>query len=654
MLPTGPQLLQMVAAVQKAQSSRKRPIKSTRSPYEFSQQYRPIHGRGEPVNFKRYPHLADLYRDIARNVVVMAGAQSGKTLWQYERTLWSAVEFWGRHIGIYYPDNGTAQKNSLRFEEVAKSRHVLGKLFGASDDVRSGSDSLRLRTLGPSTLYFQSIEGKATTESTPMTVVLFDELRSMSKDSVRRAEERTSGQEAPHIIKVSTAAWPNSDIHAAFKQGDQKFFHSECRCPDGVSLSEVFPDCVVDLKGATPELKRKVEHACTMAGVPYCGVSDEDLATYGPGILMCPTCGTFILNPRDGWWVPHNPDSPVSSWQFAQMLNPVMSGPRLAQKLWRPASGVPDMGSMYRDVAGMPYIGAEDRPLSRDLLESIVRTDLIWPANQNLAWRRKFMTNTAMGIDHMKGYNCIWIKQRAPNGKARTVHLEVAHGGNPWVRCGQLMHEYDVGLCVIEEGPNYNEALAFADAFKGRVYLLHYSPNRGGDLARWRLPSRSVKGDEVRSTRYVVTVNQDRAMQWSIGQWQRRAQEMPPPTGERGLYARLKTKDGRVVFSPELLDGEWNPVSMAEDVIFPHLEAVAFMKDYRDKEGEKSGDGRYDLKFQPIGMDPHFALAGMMADLALSRLGGIDVAEDYSQPHVTDTAEDAMSAEEIRARLRSQ
>lgn len=649
-MPPGPVMLQMMAAARRQMRGAASGLEAHSSTRAFAEAYRPIPGRGEAVDFTRYSHLRDPYEDNAHTLVTMAGAQTGKTSKLLWRLLRHAVMDWGGHVGVYYPDDRTAEKNSMRFEEFAKAIDAFRPFFGRGDEIRTGRDNLSVRTFGATTLYFQSIEGKSTTESTPMSVVFFDELRWMRANRVRLAEERTSGQDAMkvYVVKAGTALHPNSDIHAAFMAGDQRFFHSDCRCPGGVSLSETFPECVVDLQGATLETKREVDRACVLAGVPYCGVSDEERREFGEGVLRCPRCGTYLLRPRDGWWLAHNPGGAIHSYQFSQMLSPQMSGPRLAQKLHRPSSGIIDMASMYRDVAGMPYVGSEDLGITHERLVSMVRTDLIWPANMSLEWRRANVANTAMGIDHMKGYNCVWIKQMAPNGKARTVHLEVAHGDNPWVRCGVLMDEYDVTCCVVEEGPNYNEALRFADAFPSRVYLMHFSNGRSGDMAKWKQPSKAIRGEEISSTRYVVTVNQDRAMQWSMDWLQRRGAEFPDP---RGLVQKLKKKGGKVVFSPELRDGAWEPAAILEEAVWPHLEAVAFAKRFRD--GAEDGDvgARYDKEFTPIGMDPHFAHAGMMADLALMQIGGIAPEQDYAQPEVGGLEDRRVSDDEIRRML---
>jgi len=645
--PTAAQFIQIVAAAHRLSKSRDSGVDPFDNVRQFAEHYKPIPGRGEPVDFVKYAHLKAIYEDAARIQVYMAGAQSGKTLLLMWLLVWHAIKRWGGHIGAYYPDDRTAGKNSDRFEMFVKSIDRFRPLIGKGDETRRGKDNISMRSLGPSTLYFQSVAGKSTTESTPMSVVLFDELRSMDYRLVRRAEERMSGQDilTRAMVKASTAQLPNSNIHAAFIMGDQRFFHTDCKCPNGVVLSQVFPDCVVDLNSATPELRRKVEHASTMAGLPYCGVSDEVRAEAGDGILMCPACGTYIFRPRNGWWEAHNPGVAIHSWQFSQMHSPTVTAPELAMKVHRPSSGITDMQSMFNDVAGMPYMGSDGQPLKRPLLAGMVRNDLVWAANQSPSWRRANMRNCAMGIDHMKGFSVVWIKHWAPNGKARTVHVEVPYGDNPWIRCAVLMDEYDVHCCVIEEGPNYNESLRFADLFPSRVWLLHYSNSTTGPLIRWGQKSKAIRGEEIKTTRYTVTANQDRLMQWMCGRLLGREDEWPNP---RELLQKLPRALGKVRLTPDMDAGPFEPCFIMEDVVFLDLEAVAFSKKYRNHSDADDVGARYDLEFVPIGRDPHSALSCMMVDLALSKIrGGVTPEQDYAQPFAASDGQIEVDGESL-------
>lgn len=620
------------------------PLDPCENPLEFVLRYG-LKMDGRPFNSDLYPHLVQPYSSIAPMQVRMAGAQTGKTMEEFVRAIWFAVLRWGQRVGFYYPTLGTAldmAKN--KFLPMLRSSVQLRAYIGVELPDGVAESSVSTTSLGPSKFTFMSLEGKDSTEGKTLAGAVFDELRRMKIDNVLRAMERqssfstlTTGFE-PMLLRVSTARFPRQDIHAAFLEGTQQFFHTFCRCPEGVVLARAFPDCIVDLSGSSPEVRRRAEHACTMAGLPWCGVSDEERARYGEGMLCCPRCGTFILHPRLGWWEPENPSAYVDSYQYPQMLSPSFSGPRLAQKFYRPqqraddTSGPIDVQEMYNSMAGMPWLSREAVPVNDETVSACVRPDLLWAANQSSHWRRRWIKQTTMGLDHMDGYICVAIKCRAPNGKFRTVHLEVLHAknsdkGDPWDRAAYLMVEYDVTACLLEAGPNLNESRRFAARFPGRTFIVTYANSHSARLIRWPEKPGDQKGEELVQKGNVI-INRGLALHWSLDTWVRREQEIPAP---RALLQVLPMRRGRVMFTPRLEEGEWEPAALCEHGLFYHLTHSAFEKAYRNDAARELGEFYYE--FSGIeGVDPHFTFCSMFADVALDRFGRHPPNGDYTAP----------------------
>lgn len=591
---------------------------------EFSRRYGLVlPPAGEPVDFDRYSHLKDLAEDTHPHIIAMAGAQTGKSSWMLTSLLRFGVLHWGSFFGAYYPNQKLANDfSTLRFAPFVRSNKEIAEYLGTDTAEIQGVDSVTIRTLGPTAFLFLTTRGLTSTEGFPLKGIFLDEVRRMKGDDVHRVMMRIEAQRDPVVIAGSTAHWPDSDIHAMFKAGDQRFFHTACKCPEGCVLALTFPDCVVDLKGASPEFVRKVEHAYATAGLPFCGVSDRELERFGAGIFVCPRCGTVLTHPRRGWWEQHNPGVYVHSYQFPQMLSPASSAPKCAQQLHRPTTPM-DLQEAYNSMAGMPFISSESTPVHLEHLQSCVNPDLRWAMTMSEAWRRENVTRSAMGIDHMGGYICAVIKGQAPNGKHRDLHVEVISGDptkgeDAWFRVYQLMLAFDVSVCVVEDGPNYNESLRFATAFPGRVWLLAYS---GGDsvMVDWKdrrkLPA-NLKGDDDTKFKYRVMVHRVKAMQWSLARWRTRDNETPHPMG---LIQELPVAGGKPQLTPNLRAGHLEPVAIALDVYWEHLMRTGFEKVYED---EGSSD-RHKLDIKGVGVaDPHFSFSGLMADVALSRIVG--------------------------------
>ncbi len=580
---------------------------------------------GRAFDFEGYKHLAEVFEDDHPEQVLMAGAQTGKSARLLARFLRTGIINWGALLGYYFPDQPLAAAfSSQRFTPFVKSSATLRPYLGnrvvadKNGAGEKGSDQVFTRSFGASTFFFMSVKGKTSTEGLPMKGVFFDEVRRMAYGDMQRAEERTSAQHDPINIKVSTAFYPNSDIHAAFMRGDQRYFHTECGCADGCVLALNYPNCIADLKTATPLLKAKVAHAFQHAGLPYLGMTEKQIAQYGEAAYLCPKCGNIITDPRNGWWEAHNPGVWVHSYQMPQLISPTYSAARCLSKAERPNEPV-DVQEIWNSMVGLPYIDKERQPVQPEHLAACVSSEARWAMRQSDAWRRKYVKNTSLGMDCQGGYNVIVIKQLAPNGKYRTIHLEIVHGDDPWKETAKLMERFDVRVAVVDSAPHWNEAHRFAKAFEGRVWLSVYTGGKA-PMVDWKdrevAPAGQRKAGEEAKWKFNVHINRTKGLQWSLARWKRRLNEVPDPNG---LIQMLPRQGGKVMLTAGLRVGRMSPVPICAEVYFEHLQCVAFRKEYASEDAERRGE--YKVVADHVGLDPHFAHANLYADVAASRIG---------------------------------
>lgn len=564
-----------------------------------------------------YPHLEEVYLDSHLAQVLMAGAQTGKSVRVMVRLARAMIEHWGSAFGYFFPDfHLPAAFSNTRFAPFLKGAPELAPWVGRDGDKKKSVDQVFTRAFGASMVYFLSVAGKTATEGLPMKGVFFDEVRRMMAGDVQRAEERTAAQRDPVNFKVSTARYPDNDIHKYFKETDQRHFHSLCSCPDGVCLALTFPNCVAELKGATPELRNKIDHAFFRAGIANLGMTEQDRLRYGEAVYICPRCGDVITNPRLGWWEPHNPGVYAHGYQLPQMLNPVYTAARALQKY----QNAPDIMEVYNSLLGLPYLDPNAVMVNEDHLKSCVNLQALWAFLQTSAWRRKFLRNCSMGIDAMGGYNVIVVKQLTANHKYRTVHLEIAQGDDPWQRCAELMILCDVSICVADCEPHYNEAHRFAKRFEGRVFLATYAGPKA-DLVSWgdrvKTPEDQRKAGQEASFKHTVLISRFRGLKWSLSRWKQRLNETPDPAQ---LIQQLPQQGGKVVLTAGWKVGRLTPTRICQDVYWYHMQSVAFGREPIGDDGAKLGNYR-DFAEHINGIDPHFAHANLYADVALSRIG---------------------------------
>lgn len=568
-----------------------------------------------------YMHLVPIYESIALSGVVMAGAQTGKTGMILSRVVWALLYYYGAMFGFYFPDDNLPKAFSVsRFAPFVRGNQVLREWVGRDTIDGKGQDATRSRTLGSSRIFFLTTGGKTSTESMPFKGIFFDEVRRMAEGDVQRAEERTSAQLNPLDWKVSTAGHPNQDIDAYFKRGKQSYFHTECRCPDGVILSTHGPECILDLRKATPAMRRKVDHAFAHAGIPNLGFRNRQEGEVLAGFhacYYCPVCGTILPNPREGWWAPESPDAYTESWQLGQHLSPSVPAARLLQKIDRPNEPV-DMQEVWNSGFGLPYIDQDRMPVQIDHLMQCADDSIEWAAHLPYRQRMKVYPNTAMGVDVQNGYNVVVVKALVGR-KYRTIHLEIAAGDDPWIRTAQIMHEYDVASAVVDAQPAWNEALRFAKAFRPRVYLAYFNDNEHTEMVKWR--DTGAQPSQRGETRfpYTVQIQKLKAYKWSAGRWTRRMNDLPNP---RRLIQKLPLHNGRALLTPNLRAGSMGPVPLCRDLYFHHWTRIAFENKY-EGDKEKAREGKRKEVVIGVGLDPHFADADVYANVALSRLAPV-------------------------------
>ncbi len=613
-----------------------RDLRATRAPLdpcansrEFVDRYK-LKVDGQRYDWTKYPHQVDWFEDDHPAMAAMAGAQTGKTARMFAGLSRLALIYYGRLLGVYYPDNIIAGAFSrTRIAPFFRSNEELAKHFGHDVDGEPAADAVHTRKFGASTLFFLSIKGRSTTEGLPMSVVMFDEVRRMPMADMQRAEQRYAAQTDYVDWKVSTAGLPDTNIHKYFKAGDQRYFHTACACPDGVVLSTTFPHCIADLRKATPELLRKVEHVFARAGIPYLGLGDprqaEQYKKYHAA-YMCPKCGTFLPNPRDGWWEQHNPGQWVHSWQQPQLLSPSFPGPRA----WSVYSGADasaesiDIGEMYRSMLGLPWVDPNASPITEDLLRAATRERMTWAASMGQRWREENLNAVSMGVDVQQGYLVVCIVQLSANHCFQPIHLEIVHkrdspNGDHWKELSRIMIRFKVRTCIIDAQPEFDAAQAFAIAHQGKVWLCYYSDTKTGIMIDWKDRKKPPAGDKSRQSvgqKYRVVMQRTKTLQWSLGLWARHRVETPPI----GLLVQeLPKHAGKPNFTSDLRIGDWEPVDMLREVLWWHLKSVIFEKEKVGDE-EKGRTDEYVMKAFHMGCDPHMAHAWNYACAALSRI----------------------------------
>ncbi len=520
-----------------------------------------------------------------RTVVMMKCAQVGFTVLEMLATIYMALKFEPCTIGMYLPDAKLAgMKSTLRYMPILRLVPDAYSRMTEDDPAtgrrRQGEGNVLTRQLASSIVLFLWTSGKAMTESMPMDVLSYDEVQGMTIESMEKTRERLSASRIRFTLMGSTANWPDADIHFWFKRGTQHQFHTNCRACGGTQIMD--------------------EHFPPAKDQPSCIGFD---ATRNDWRYQCVAadCRAWIDDAQDGEWIAANPGAVndegrgIESVHFPQFLSPTIT-PREMLESYNNAT---DLKNWFNRKAGKPFTDPTQVPVTLEHLRACaaegIKAGLVW---------RKAGTNTVMGIDNMGGFSCAIILDRMPNGGMALVHCEQVHALDPWARLDELMRDYKVSVCVVEQLPNYDSAKAFAARWRGRVFLVASYAKIEDNMLRWGDATQS-KADRKTAIehrdRFTVTLDQYKMMSFAFG---------------RLTSRELLTPDPNLLTQEILVKGLRKTVPLLSAVLWDHFCRTALVT---EKDPEEHKVKRFVHK---IGIDPHFSFALMMACAAWCRSYG--------------------------------
>jgi hypothetical protein len=538
---------------------------------------------GRPFDLSKYPYLDPIYRGLLTKenlskadfkMVLMFGAQTGKTILLSTLVSYLCLVYKASSWGFYFPVEKLAQLfSSERYEPLVRSNMELGRLM-TSDEYTIRRQSVTVRHLGLSSVYFLFTGGKVSTESFPFWGVIFDEVRRMMAGDIERAEERI--QASPHKINIksSTAGFPESDIHSYFVKSNQSKWHTQCKCPDGVVLADEWPNCVLENESAR--------------------------------FYFCPHCKTIIDKPAEGHYVAHNPSSNIPGFTVPQILSPTVS----LDEIWEAWKEKRDRQEFYNSKLGIPWVDKDTQPVSDAVFRACINPEIKWEKDSNAE-------HNYMGVDQRANENHVVILRRQPGGKFRLIHLEIIQDESPFDRLYALMVQYRVTCAVVDENPNANDAMKFARKHRGRAFVTTYHEVKEG--IRWGdklKPNESLRRTKTEDQfQWFVRVDRYKSIDALMNLFVNQDIELPPP---EGLIQPIQV--GAKMAPIELALGS---VDLGEPGLLMHIRSIARarVRIYKNgPDGTTLDTGQDRMEWHNLrGVDPHFVHALNYAIIASER-----------------------------------
>jgi hypothetical protein len=454
------------------------------------------------LDFTRHRYLLPMYACLDPELCIIKASQVGISILMLLKLLWFLEQNQGTKAGLYLPNESIALTMSQdRLEPMIESCPSVYNIYDKNS-------KMSLKRFGKSSLYIFSLGGVSSKDSVPLDFLVFDEVRLSNTKDLDQTLNRISHSEYKWTLFGSTCGAANQTIHARFLGGTQHTHHVRCGCLSGYcDLAAQFPECIVDDK------------------------------TRGRVYLRCTKCKYEIKDCQNGRYIPLNEGADYTSFSVSQLASKFIT-PKEILRAWETTS---DKGEVMRSKIGRPYTDEDNRGITLEQVKACINPDLPWYIHDT----RPNKPRTAMGIDVGKGYIVCSIIDIHPNGnKKRVRHVEVVDRSNskyfsedgkqqsPYIRAGELMNEFNVGMCVMDHMPNPDEAITFAQKFPGRVFIAWYQDNQK-DIVIWGDRNRTKEGVKKAGPRfkfkYHVMINRFMAIDACLGEFKMGNYEIPDP-----------------------------------------------------------------------------------------------------------------------------
>lgn len=416
---------------------------------------------GNPLDFSRYPFVAEIVDKSPPRMTVIKGAQMGISLAMVLKTLGKArrgTTKSGRKMrGVLYgfpSDRDVQDFSRARFAPMMANNPGQWKV---SDDE---TDSAGLKQIGDVFVYFRGIgqKGGSSTrslsgiKSIPVDFVALDERDEMDDSRVDEVIHRLDGSLDPELACLSTPTLPGYGVDHDYVSSNQSAWMWRCAaCNEWTCLEDTYPDCIAEPR----------------EGVPH---------------YLCSRC-RGPLDRKRGQWVPRKPDitDHLGYWP-SQLCSPT----KTAADILHAADEAVRNGRMrafYNQTLGRAYAEV-DEEITRQQLEALLTT-------QPKPLRHE--GPCAMGVDPGKPH---WYTVRVR--MTEDDSLCIARGrADSYEELHRIATQYNVQSGIMDQGYDPSAVAAFVEAHPGWYGGLYVGGKRSS--ADWDHREKMVKMGRTRT-----------------------------------------------------------------------------------------------------------------------------------------------------------
>lgn len=401
----------------------------TRIPF-FDWSLRVPEPKSGTLDFERFPFQKELYHQGAaeQEAVVMKSTQVGVSAFLVRWVMyWADV----KSVTALYVFPKLQQMYDFADARVKASilgsEYLLGRIPGGYVQNKG------LKQIGGGWVYFRGSETKTALDSVDADVLALDEYDTLQQDNIPDAERRLSGSQIGFIRRVGVPSTPNWGIDALYNESDMRRWLVKCgACGEWQPMT--FDD----------------------------NVDQERL------LRVCRKCRKPV-DVSTGEWVPEHPDRDVRGYHLPRLIVPDVNLKDIvkASKKTRPY----DVQVHYNKDRGEAYAPEEGR-----LSEAALQAAQSAGGGYTLQPGYQGANLVTMGVDVASVRNLnVRISEHLDDGRKRALFLAEVRDFNELDR---LMQRFSVKMAAIDHLPEGRLAMAFAEKYAGRVYLVAQTANQ--------------------------------------------------------------------------------------------------------------------------------------------------------------------------------
>ena len=390
---------------------------------------------GKPFTFERHEYLIEPYADSHPDQTFMKATQLGLTSLAMLRAIYGARYRGFKGILYLFPS---------RSDVIDFSKGRVTPLIQDNEDTIGqwirDTDAANIKQVWNSFLYFRGMRSRTGLKSVPIDFLILDETDEAPQNAIDMAMERMAHSEFKEVLKLSNPTLPDYGIDKAFQETDQRYWLLKCpKCGEYTCLEDTFPDCLLEI-------------GCASA---------HDFKV----IRACQKCHSE-LNPSIGQWVAKHPSiKDKRGYHFSQLFSYFVEPADILHQ-FRTTNNLTDFWNLK---IGNAYVEAQNRLSIQEVL-SLCGDEGIASSDPGPC---------SMGIDQGKDLHAV-IGKKHSYRLGKLIHIGIY---KHWEELDRLMKVFNVSQCVVDALPETRNARAFAERFKGRVFLNYYNQFQKGSYA---------------------------------------------------------------------------------------------------------------------------------------------------------------------------